>query len=111
MTYYDLRLSEADDPHYSYNNGHYDGNIPRNSVNFSLMGNLFECIKARRMLESDEYGGKVLDWGSSGAKLRKPDVIGFLNWFFTDEERKREALSKIEDFPDDRLYILFAVET
>ena len=111
MTYYDLYVYEAEDPERASDGDNKDENSTQHGVHISLMGDLFKCIKARRMLESEEYGGKDVDWGSSRAELRKPDVIGFFNEFYKNEKEREEAISKVEGFPNDRIYRVEAVET
>lgn len=68
------------------------------------------CVEARRLLESPKYGGKVLDWGSSGARLTKERIIEFLNDFEGPLITGKPVLSRIQALEDDREYILFACE-
>lgn len=75
-----LSIGDTSDPKFHWDNGDYGGNIPKTILDLGSAG-LFGCVDARRLLESSTYGGKVLDWGSSGARLTKTRIIEFLHEF------------------------------
>ena len=108
MSFYDLYLGHADDPKFKWDGGEYAGNIPSIIVKFGSIG-LMGCVRARTLLESPAYGGRVLDWGASGAKLSKARVAEFLREFYGGTQRD-EMLRRIEALRDDREYLLFACE-
>ena len=68
------------------------------------------CVEARNLLESPKYGGRVLDWGSSGARLTKARIIEFLNEFNGPLLTSNATLARIQTLEEDREYILFACE-
>ena len=111
MSFYDLSLGYADDPTFKWEGGDFllRGNIPSIVINFGSVGGVSGCASARNLLESPKYGGRVLDWGASGAKLSKSQVIEFLTEFYADLERKR-ALDLVAPLSGDRMYLLFSWE-
>ena len=110
MSFYNLYLGYADDATFKWDGGDFNGNIPNIVVNFGSM-DLCSCGEARQLLESPKYGGRVLDWGSSGARLTKSQVIQFLTEFYPDESLRNEMIRKLDIIPEDRLCLLFACET
>lgn len=109
MSFYDLSLGYADDPKFKWEGGDYSGNIPTIVINFGSVGGVSGCATARNLLESPKYGGRVLDWGASGARLSKAQVIEFLTEFYSDHDRKR-ALDLVAPLSEDRIYLLFSWE-
>jgi hypothetical protein len=67
-------------------------------------------VEARDLLESLKYGGKVLDWGSSGARLTKERIIEFLHEFKGPLITECPVYAQIRALEDEREYILFACE-
>ena len=110
MAFYDLRLGRAEDPKFKWEGGDFNGNIPTTIIDFGSVGGLSGCAEARRLLESPKYGGRVLDWGASGAKLSKVRVIEFLTEFYSDEQQRSHLLRKLDVLTDDQTYLLFACE-
>ncbi len=109
MSFYNLYVGDASDPNFHWEGGDYSGNIPKIIIDLGGTG-LTGCIEARTMLESPKYGGRVLDWGSSGARLTKPRIIEFLNEFHGHLLAEKAALARVQTLEDDREYILFACE-
>jgi hypothetical protein len=109
MSFYNLYVGDASDPKFHWDGGDYSGNIPEIILDLGGIG-LFGCIDARNLLEDAKYGGKVLDWGSSGARLTKARIIEFLNDFKGSRSTGNPDSSRIDALEDDREYILFACE-
>ena len=123
---YSLFLSYADDPTFSWEAGNWEGNVPKRVVVFDDLLGLQGCGQAHCLLRSPKYGGRQLDWGASGARLNKAQIIEFLTDFYSGDDKppgvrligdlpaKRhlpEILSKLDDLPDDRLYVLVSCES
>jgi hypothetical protein len=109
MSFYNLYVGDASDPKFHWDGGDYSGNIPKIILDLGGIG-LLGCIDAENLLEDAKYGGKVLDWGSSGARLTKARIIEFLNDFKGSRLTGEPHLSRIDALEDDREYILFACE-
>ena len=109
MSLYHLSIGDASDPKFHWDNGDYSGNIPEIILDLGSTG-LLGCVDARRLLVSPAYGGKVLDWGSSGARLTKTRIVEFLNELNGPLITGNLVLSRVQDLEDDREYILFAWE-
>ncbi|MGD9417373.1 MAG: hypothetical protein Q7R22_000410 [Verrucomicrobiota bacterium JB025] len=109
MAYYHLYVGDASDTKFHWDGGDYSGNIPEVILNLGGTG-LPGCIAARNLLESPKYGGRVLDWGSSGARLTKARIIEFLNEFEGPLLAGNPTLARIQTLEDDREYILVACE-
>lgn len=109
MSFYNLYVGDASDPKFHWDGGDYSGNIPNIILDLGSIG-LFGCIDARRLLESPKYGGKVLDWGASGARLTKARIIEFLTDFEGSRSTGEPEPSRIDTLEDEREYILFACE-
>lgn len=109
MSFYNLYVGDASDPKFHWDGGDHSGNIPKIILDLGGIG-LTGCVEARTMLESPKYGGRVLDWGSSGARLTKARIIEFLNDFEVSRLTGEPDLSRIDALEDDREYILFACE-
>jgi len=109
MSFYGLSLGYADDPTFKWEGGNHSGNIPSIVIDFGSVGGVSGCATARNLLESPKYGGRELDWGASGAKLSKSQVIEFLSEFYSGHERDR-ALELVAPLSDDQIYLLFSWE-
>lgn len=109
MSFYNLYVGDASDPKFHWDGGDHSGNIPTIILDLGGIG-LTGCVKARNLLESPKYGGKVLDWGSSGARLSKVRIIEFLHDFNGPLITGAPVLSRIQALEDNREYILFACE-
>ena len=109
MQAYRLNLGYADDPTFKWEGGDYNGNIPQVIVSFGSIG-LPGCVEARVLLESTKYGGHKLDWGASGARLNKFQVINFLTEFYSNKLEQENKINNLARMPEDRLYLLFACE-
>ncbi len=109
MSFNNLYVGDASDPKFHWDGGDYSGNIPKIILDLGGIG-LMGCVKARNLLESPKYGGKVLDWGSSGARLTKAQIIEFLSDFNGPLITGNPTLARIQTLEDDREYILFACE-
>lgn len=109
MSFYNLYVGDATDPKFKWDGGDYAYNIPKIILNLGGIG-LTGCVEARILLESPKYGGKVLDWGSSGARLSKARIIEFLHEFNEPLVTGRSILARIQALANDREYILFASE-
>jgi hypothetical protein len=108
MSFYNLYVGDASDPRFHWDGGDYSGNIPETILDLGGLG-LSGCAGARNLLESPKYCGRVLDWGSSGARLTKARIIDFLNEF-EGPLLADNTLARIQTLEDDREYILFACE-
>jgi hypothetical protein len=104
-----LSIGDASDPKFRWDNGDYGGNIPEIILDLGSIG-LLGCLAARSLLQSPTYGGKVLDWGSCGARLTKARIIEFLNKYKGQLITEKPVLSAVQALEDDREYILFAWE-
>lgn len=109
MSFYNLYVGDASDPKFHWDGGDHSGNIPTIILDLGGIG-LTGCIDAMNLLEDAKYGGKVLDWGSSGARLTKARIIEFLNEFKGGYAACKPDLALIDALEDDREYILFACE-
>lgn len=109
MSFYNLYVGDPSDPKFHWDGGDYGGNIPKIILDLGGIG-LMGCADAMRLLQSPKYGGKILDWGSSGARLTKAQIIEFLHDFNAPLITGKPALSRIQSLEDDREYILFACE-
>ena len=109
MSFYNLYVGDASDPKFHWDGGDYSGNIPIIILDLGGIG-LTGCVEARILLESPKYGGRVLDWGSSGARLSKSQIIEFLNEFNGPLITGNPVLSRLQALGDDREFILFACE-
>jgi hypothetical protein len=109
MSFYNLYIGDASDPKFQWDGGDYSGNIPKIILNLGGIG-LTGCASARNLLEDPKYGGKVLDWGSSGARLTKARIIEFLHEFEGPLVTGNPTLARIQSLEDNREYILFACE-
>lgn len=109
MSFYNLYVGDASDPKFHSDGGDFSGNIPEIILDLGGIG-LMGCVSARNLLESPKYAGRVLDWGSSGARLNKPRIIEFLNEFNGPLLTGNPVLPRIQALEDDREYILFACE-
>jgi hypothetical protein len=109
MSYYNLCVGDASDPKFHWDGGDYSGNIPEIILDLGSIG-LTGCASARNLLESIRYGGRVLDWGSSGARLTKARIIEFLCEFKGPLITGNPTLARIRALEDGREYILFACE-
>jgi hypothetical protein len=76
MGLYYLSVGRTDDPDLHWERGDYTGNIPTPMAKIPV--GLLGCVKARQLLESPKYGGRVLDWGASGAMMHKGQIVQFL---------------------------------
>ena len=109
MSFYNLYVGDAADPKFNWEGGDYGYNIPKIILDMGGIG-LIGCVEARSLLESPKYGGKVLDWGSSGARLTKDRITEFLQDFSGPLITGRPVLARIQALEDEREYILFACE-
>jgi hypothetical protein len=109
MSFYNLYVGDASDPKFQWEGGDFSYNIPKIILDLGGIG-LMGCVEARILLESAKYGGKVLDWGSSGARLTKARIIEFLNEFDQPRIASGKASQGIHALEDDKDYILFACE-
>jgi hypothetical protein len=109
MSFYNLYVGDASDPKFHWDGGDYSGNIPEIIMDLGGTG-LTGCVKARIMLESPKYGGRVLDWGACGARLTKARIIEFLHDFGEGLLPGDTMVARIQALDDDREYILFACE-
>ena len=109
MSFYNLYVGDASDPKFNWEGGNHSYNIPEILLDLGGIG-LTGCVEARLLLESPKYGGKVLDWGSSGARLSKARIIEFLQEFNGPLITGGSLLARIQALEDDREYILFASE-
>ena len=109
MSLYHLSIGDASDPKFHWDNGDYGGNIPEIILDLGSTG-LFGCVDARSLLECPTYGGKILDWGSSGARLTKKRILEFLHEYNGQLITGNPVLSRVQALEDDREYILFAWE-
>ena len=109
MAFYNIYVGNADDPKFHWDGGNYNGNIPSILLDLGSPG-LMGCAKARQLLESQKYGGKVLDWGSSGARVLKEQILDFANEFFPEGWERERAVERINTLDPARTYVLFACE-
>jgi hypothetical protein len=109
MSFYNLYVGDASDPKFHWDGGDHSNNIPEIILDLGGIG-LNGCVDARILLESPKYGGKVLDWGSSGARLTKERIIEFLQEFKGPLITGCPVLARIQALEDEREYILFACE-
>lgn len=112
MSFYNLYVGDASDPKFNWDGGDFSGNIPAVMLDLGGLG-LFGCAAARNMLESPRYGGRVLDWGASGARLNKAQILEFVSDYFKSGNYctlSVQKLQRIQTLADDRDYILFACE-
>ena len=109
MSFYNLYVGDATDPTFHWDGGNYSGNIPEIIMELSSLG-LPGCARARNLLESPKYGGRVLDWGASGARMNKARIIEFLAELSGAEPHCITPRHDINALEEDREYILFACE-
>ncbi len=109
MSFYNLYVGDASDPKFNWEGGDFSYNIPKILLDLGGIG-LTGCVEARILLESDKYGGKVLDWGSSGARLTKARIIEFLHDIHRPLITGCQWLVRVQTLEEDRDYILFACE-
>lgn len=109
MSFYNLYVGDASDPKFHWDGGDYGGNIPEIILDLGSIG-LLGCVEVGNLLESPKYGGKVLDWGASGARLTKEQIVEFMNESVGSSMTRIDALAKVRMLEDDREYILFACE-
>jgi len=109
MSFNNLYVGDASDPKFHWDGGDYSGNIPEIILDLGGIG-LMGCVEARSLLENPKYGGRVLDWGSSGARLTKERIIEFLNEFDQPRITSGQAAERIRNLEEGKEYILFACE-
>jgi hypothetical protein len=109
MSSYNLYVGDASDPRFHWDGGDYSGNIPEIIMELSSLG-LPGCARARNLLESPKYGGRVLDWGASGARMNKARIVEFLAELSGVEQRCTTPRDDLNALEEDREYILFACE-
>lgn len=109
MSFYDLYVGDASDPKFHWEGGDYSGNIPAILVDLGGGIGPFGCARARNLLESEKYGGRVLDWGSSGARLTKQRIMEFLVDFQAAGHRPFYS-DRVLSLEGDQEYILVACE-
>ena len=109
MSFYNLYVGDASDPKFHWDGGDFSGNIPKILMDLGGLG-LFGCVEARNILESPKYGGRVLDWGASGARMNKAQILEFIGDYFKSEQYCVFPLERIQTLEEDREYILFACE-
>lgn len=109
MSFYNLYVGDASDPKFKWEDGDHSGNIPKIILDLGGIG-LTGCVEARILLESVKYGGRELDWGSSGARLTKARIIEFMHEFNGLLITGNSVLARFHALEDDQEYILFACE-
>lgn len=109
MSFYNLYVGDASDPKFHWDGGDYGGNIPEIILDLGSIG-LTGCVEIQNLLESLKYGGKVFDWGASGARLTKEQIVEFLNESIGSTMTRGVAHAKVQTLEDGREYILFACE-
>ncbi len=109
MSFYDLYVGDASDPKFHWDGGDYSGKIPESVLDLGSPG-LMGCVSARSLLESPKYGGRVLDWGASGARLNKGRICEFLDDFAKGNASQSLLLEKVQSLDDGVEYILVACE-
>jgi len=109
MSFYNLYVGDASDPKFRWDGGDYSDNVPNIILDLGGTG-LTGCVAARILPESPKYGGKLFDWGSSGARLTKSRIIEFLSDFNGPLITGNPTLACIQTLENDREYILFACE-
>lgn len=72
--------------------------------------NLHECAAARRMLESDKYGGCAFDACASGAKLPLDRIREFATDFLSHSSRLDGVKRQLSDLDQSKQYFLVACE-
>jgi hypothetical protein len=101
-------IGRPEDPRLIWEGGDYNGNnIPNPEIDL-FTTNVLTGAEARRLLESVKYGGRVLDWGASGAILTKDRILGFLNEM--PEAERTAAVTMLDTLTDGTEYVLFAWE-
>ena len=75
-----------------------------------LSTDVLNCSRVRGLLESSKYGGRVLDWGASGAILNKKRIVEFLNEMGLSETERKLAMSNLVGLANGTEYLLFAWE-
>lgn len=78
MSFYNLYVGDATDPKFQWDGADFSYNTPKTILDLGGIG-LTGCVEARILLKSPKYGGKVLDWGSCGARLTKERIIELLH--------------------------------
>ncbi|MEI7912779.1 MAG: hypothetical protein WCK77_24390 [Verrucomicrobiota bacterium] len=109
MSFYNLYVGDASDPTFHWDGGDFSGNIPKIILDLGGLG-LFGCVEARNLLESPKYGGRVLDWGASGARLNKARILEFVSEYLQSGQHCVFTLRRLQTLEDDREYILLACE-
>ncbi len=109
MSFYNLYVGDASDPKFHWEGGDHSNNIPKIILDLGGIG-LNGCVEACILLESPKYGGKVLDWGSSGARLTKAGIIEFLREFQGPLITGSAIFDRLQNLEDSREYIFFACE-
>ena len=109
MSFYNLYVGDASDPKFHWEGGDHSYNIPSIILDLGSLG-LGGCVDAMRLLENAKYGGRVLDWGSTGARLTKAQIIEFLIELNSPYLANGATLAKIQALEGDQEFILFACE-
>ena len=109
MSFNNLYVGDASDPKFHWEGGDYSGNIPVIILDLGGIG-LMGCVEARSLLKSQKYGGRVLDWGSSGARLTKERIIEFLSEFGQPRIASSLTAERIKTLEEGKEHILFACE-
>jgi hypothetical protein len=109
MSFYNLYVGDASDPKFQWEVGDFSYYIPKIFLDLGGIG-LTGCVEALILLESPKYGGKVLDWGSSGSRLTMDRIIEFLHEFNGLLITGCPVYARIRALKADQEYILFACE-
>ena len=122
MSYLDVYIGRLDDPHFSWEGGNWNGNVPHAiSPRFPEGRTAFwELIKR---IESGELDGKQTDWGGWVARVTKAQIEEFIRdihdahpWYQSDSPmpHMKERLDALRGFvatlKDDEKYALIASE-
>lgn len=110
MSLHNIAVGASDDSRFRWEGGDSNGNLPRAILDLGFIGATAH-VQAGRLLES-EYGGRRLDWGSTGALLAKSQIEDFLRACGINDARwRRKAISRVAALDGSSIYVLYVFES
>lgn len=116
----DVYIGDLDDPDFSWDDGDWNGNCPKRKSPFfppqAPFSNLIDMIKQGR------FEGKQVDWGGWVAKVKKEQILKFIEEYYPDDwynrnfylphilDQMKELKRFVEKLDPDKQYALVASE-
>lgn len=111
----DVYIGDIADPRFSWDDGNWEGNVPRRISPFFPDGHRAYSVLVRRIGQG-MYVGKQTDWGGWVAKVSKGEIQQFLlsclNIDVAAQPRSEHAalVEFVRSLDEDRIYALVGAE-